>query len=94
MNGDGELMAFVIWPDHTVRYKSQSKPGLGPWTGWTRIGADVSTGLRVVSATSGSSPIRIFASDKSGNLWEDNQAQGNCCWSGWRKVHKPLSSPN
>jgi hypothetical protein len=94
MNGDGELMAFVIWPDHTARYKSQSKPGLGPWTGWTRIGADVSTGLSVVSATSGSSPVRIYASDQSGNLWEDTQAQANCCWSGWRKVRKPMSSPN
>jgi hypothetical protein len=86
MNGDGELMAFVIWPDHTVRYKSQSKPGLGPWTGWTRIGADVTTGLRVVNAAGGSSPIRIFADDKSGNVWEDDQAQANCCWSGWRKA--------
>jgi len=94
MNGDGELMAFVISPDHTVRYKSQSTPGLGRWVGWTRIGGDVSTGLRVMSASNGSSPIRIFASDKSGNLWEDDQAQANCCWSGWRQAQKLLSGAN
>jgi len=88
MNGDGELVAFVISPDHAVRYKSQSKPSLGPWTGWTSIGGDLSTGLHVVSAPNGSSPIRVFANDKSGNLWENDQTQGkgNCCWSGWRKV--------
>jgi hypothetical protein len=88
MNGDGELIAFVISTVHTVRYKSQSKPSLGPWTGWTSIGGDVSSGLRVVGAPSGSSPIRVFADYKSGNLWENDQTRGkgNCCWSGWRKV--------
>lgn len=92
MNGDGELVAFVISPDHAVRYKSQSRPSLGPWTGWISIGGDVSAGLRVVSAPSGSSPIRVFANDKSGNLWENDQTQGkgNCCWSGWRKAQLPL----
>ena len=89
MNGDGELVAFVISPDHAVRYKSQTRPGLGPWTSWTSMGGDVSTGLRVVSAPSGSSPIRVYASDKSGNLWENDQTQGNCCWSGWRKIQPP-----
>ena len=69
------LMAFVISPDHTVRYKIAIHAGLGRWVGWTRIGGDVSTGLRVVSASNGSSPIRIFASDKSGNLWEDDQIE-------------------
>jgi hypothetical protein len=89
MNGDGELVAFVISPDHAVRYKSQTRPGLGPWTSWTSIGGDVSTGLRVVSAPSGSSLIRVYASDKSGNPWENDQTQGNCCWSGWRKIQPP-----
>ena len=89
VNGDGELMAFLISPDHTVRYSSQSRPGVGPWTGWTPLGGDVSTGLRVMSASSGSSPIQIFASDKSGNLWEDQVTQEN--WSVWRQVQKPLS---
>jgi hypothetical protein len=88
MNGDGELVAFVISPDHAVRYKSQSRPSLGPWTGWTSLGGDVSAGLRVVSAPNGSSRVRVFANDKSGNLWENDETQGkgNCCWSGWRKV--------
>jgi hypothetical protein len=86
MNGDGELVAFVISPDHAVRYKSQTRPALGPWTSWTSIGGDVATGLRVVSAPSGSSPIRVYASDKSGDPWENDQTQGNCCWSGWRKI--------
>ena len=93
MNGDGELVAFVIAPDHTVWYKSQSKPSLGPWTDWTSIGGDVSTGLRVVSAPNGSSPIQVFANDKSGGRWENEQTQGqgqgNCCWRGWRKRQAP-----
>jgi hypothetical protein len=96
MNGDGELVAFVISPDHTVRYNSQSKPGLGPWVGWTSIGGNVSTGLRVVSARNGSSPIQVFANDKSGGLWENDQTQGkgDCCWSGWRKVQPPFHGAN
>ena len=96
MNGDGELVAFVISPDRAVWYSSQSRPGVGPWTSWTSIGGDVSTGLRVVSASSGSSPIRVFASDKSGNHWENDQTQGqgNCCWSGWRKGQHPLPGAN
>ena len=89
MNGDGELVAFVISPDHAVRYKSQTRPALGQWTSWTSLGGDVFAGLRVVSAPDGSSPIRVFASDKSGNAWEDDQTQGNCCWSGWRKIQHP-----
>ena len=76
MNGDGELVAFVISPDHAVRYKSQSKPSLGPWTGWTSIGGDLSTGLHVVSAPSGSSPIRVFANDKSGNPGRTTRPKG------------------
>jgi hypothetical protein len=94
MNGDDELTAFVISPDHTVRYKSQSKPGLGPWTGWTRLGGNVYTGLSVLSAPNGSSPIRILARDKNGNPWEDEQTQGNCFCSGWHKVQKLLSGAN
>lgn len=96
MNGDGELVAFVISPDHAVRYKSQSRPSLGPWTGWTSIGGDVSTGLRVVSAPDGSSPVRVFATDKSGKQWENDQTQGtgNCCWSGWRKVQPARPAPS
>lgn len=92
MNGDGELVAFVISPDHTIRYKSQSKPALGPWTGWNSIGGAAYGGLRVVSAPSGSSPVRVFAADKSGAIWENDQTQGtgNCCWSGWRKAQLPL----
>jgi hypothetical protein len=89
MNDDGELVAFVISPDHAVRYKSQTRPALGPWTSWTSIGGDVSTGLRVVSAPSGSSPIRVYASDKSGNLWENDQPQRNRGWTGWRKIQPP-----
>lgn len=94
MNDDGELVAFVISPDHTVWYKSQSKPGLGPWTGWTSIGGDAYGGLRVISAPSGSSPIQVFADDKSGGIWENDQTQetGNCCWNGWRKIRLPMSS--
>jgi hypothetical protein len=93
MNGDGELVAFVISPDHTVWYKSQSKPGLGPWTGWTSIGGDAYSGLRVISAPSGSSPIQVFADDKSGGIWENAQTQetGNCCWSGWIQTPGPDS---
>ena len=83
-NGDGELVAFVIWPDHTVRYRSQSRPGLGPWTGWASLGGSFSTGLRVVSASSGSSPIQVLARDGSGHLWENEQTQGS--WRGWLKV--------
>lgn len=90
MNADGELVAFVISPDHAVRYKAQTRPGLGPWTSWTSIGGDVSTGLRVVSSPNGSSPIRVYATDKSGDPWENDQTQVNCCWSGWRTI-KPAS---
>jgi|HubBroStandDraft_2_1064218.scaffolds.fasta_scaffold185191_1 hypothetical protein len=92
MNGDGELVAFAISPDHAVMYKSQTRPALGPWTSWTSMGGDVSTGLRAVSAPSGSFPIRVYARDKSGNLWENNQPQGNCCWTGWRKIQPPSPS--
>ena len=89
MNGDGELVAFVISPDHAVRYKSQTRPALGPWTSWTSLGGDAYSGLRVMSAASGSSPIRVYASDKNGNPWENDQIQGNCCWSGWREIQPP-----
>jgi len=97
MNADGELVAFVISPDHEVRYKSQSRPSLGPWTSWASIRGDVFAGLRVVSAASGSSPIRVFASDKSGGLWENDQAaagEGKCCWSGWHKIQSPSPGPS
>jgi hypothetical protein len=94
MNGDGELVAFVISADHAVRYKSQTRPALGPWTGWISLGGDAFTGLRVVSAPDGSSPIRVFASDKNGNPWEDEQAHGNCCWTGWRETQPPSPGPS
>ena len=84
-NGDGDLVAFVIWPDHTVRYRSQSSPGLGPWTGWTSLGGDFSSGLRVVSASSGFTSVKVFAKDGGGNLWED-ETQANGAWRGWREV--------
>lgn len=86
MNADGELVAFLISPDHDVRYKSQTRPALGPWTSWISMGGDAYSGLRVVSAPSGSSPIRVYASDKSGSPWENDQTQVTCCWSGWRKI--------
>jgi hypothetical protein len=90
MNGDSELVAFVIYSDHTVRYKSQPGPALGPWPSvWTSLGrGDFYGGLDVVTGASGSSLIKVFADDKAGHVWENDQVQGNQ-WSGWRRVQRP-----
>ena len=38
-NSDNELVAFVIYSDHTVRYQSQPGPARGPWPRvWTSLG--------------------------------------------------------
>jgi hypothetical protein len=87
MNGDGELAVFVIWSDHSVWYTSQSQPGRGPWHHWTSLGGDVSTGLRFVSARTGSWPIRVCAADKGGHLWQD-EAPADGAWSGWHEVRR------
>jgi transcriptional regulator with XRE-family HTH domain len=90
MNSDSELVAFVIYSDHTVRYKSQPGPGRGPWPpDWTSLGGgNFYTGLHVVTGANGSSPIQVFADDKAGNVWENDQTQGNH-WSGWHKSRRP-----
>jgi hypothetical protein len=89
MNSESELVAFVIYSDHTVRYKSQPGPGRGPWPpDWTSLGGgNFYTGLNVVKGADRSSPIQVFAIDKAGNVWENDQTQGH--WSGWHKSQHP-----
>lgn len=89
MNGESELVAFVIYSDHTVRYKSQPGPGRGPWPAdWTSLGGgNFYTRLNVVKGANRSSPIQVFAKDKVGNVWENDQTQGH--WSGWHKSQHP-----
>ena len=89
-NSDNELVAFVIYSDHTVRYQSQPGPARGPWPRvWTSLGrGNFYTGLHVVKGAEGSSPIQVFASDKVGNVWENDQTQGSH-WSGWHKPQHP-----
>jgi hypothetical protein len=71
-------------------------PGAGPLEPAYRAGGarhpagrNFYAGLNGVTGANGSSPIRVFANDKVGNVWEDDQTQGNH-WSGWHKSQHPL----
>lgn len=97
-NSDGRLEVFVT--KGSLWHMYQSKPSIGPWINWGKLGNPTNTTLNLIPVAVGQNSdgcLEVFAIDyfngkdyTKGSLWHRYQPKPNRSpWSSWKSLGKP-----
>jgi hypothetical protein len=101
-NIDGRLEIFVT--RHSLWHMYQSKPSIGPWIGWGKMGNPTNTSLNLIPVAVGQNSdgrLEVFAVDyfngkdySKGSLWHRYQPKpSRGPWTNWDSLGKPGNVP-
>jgi len=91
-NADNRYELFAIGYDNQVWHNWQTRPGLGPWSGWYPFDGYVLNGLGSASAPGGPTVdssggrLTVTVIGTNNRYWARQQQCANGCWGAWHQV--------
>ncbi|MBV8717254.1 MAG: hypothetical protein JOZ65_19510 [Chloroflexi bacterium] len=91
-NSNNVYEIFAIGTDYQVWHNWQTRPGLGPWSGWYPFGGRVASDLGSASDPGGprvdgsGSRLTVTVTGTDHRLWARHQQCASGCWTGWYLV--------
>jgi hypothetical protein len=93
LGGDGRLVAFVISTDGNLYSKTQSAPGQGPWSVWTRIYAPPLTGSVPGVGHNADGRLELFAIGQDRAMYHVRQQTVGGAFGGWNSFGGDFNYP-